>query len=61
MEQARQPAQRSQLTECGFSRHLGQCTQSMQKGRCEPEARGVQGSLLAAALADTEHARDERV
>jgi len=60
MEHARHPAQRSQLTVCGFSRHFGQWTQSMQNGRCVLVTLEALGILLA-ALPDAEHALDERV
>lgn len=36
MAHIRQAAHNSQVTACGLSAHLGQWTQSMQKGRWEP-------------------------
>jgi hypothetical protein len=42
MAHIRQAAHNSQVTACGLSAHLGQWTQSMQKGRWEPRIPDVQ-------------------
>lgn len=58
MAHIRQAAHSSQVTACGLSAHLGQWTQSMQKGRWEPRIPDAQG-CLADSSPSTVQALDE--
>lgn len=53
-EQARQAAHSSQLTVCGLSLHLGQCTHSMQNGRLELRTPVVQAFRVGVAPKDAQ-------